>query len=179
MNALQLQELNDLPAEREGYRLDTVQQVTWALRKLAAINAKRAEIKAVADEEMHRIVTWAESENRKLDDGVSFFEGLLKDYAMRKRAEDPKFKSESTPYGAVKFRKQQPKWQYDDKKLLESLKSAGRTDLIRIKEEPNKEELKKVAAVKDGQVIDPESGAIIEGVEVHEQEDAVIVEVSV
>lgn len=178
MIALPLVELDDAPVEREAYRLNTLSEATWAMQKIAYHKSKKAEVKSVADEHIARYQAWVSQENRKHDDDISYFEGLLRDYAIRQREANPKFKGESTPYGKVGFRKQSPEWLYDDMKLLESLKSAGRDDLIRIKEEPNKAELKKIVAVQDGRVIDPESGAIIEGVTVLMREDAVVLEVS-
>jgi len=181
MNALQLNDLEDINefSERERFALLSIDQVNWAFRKLAALKAKKAEIEQLASAEIARINVWKDAENRKLEDGYAFFEALLSEYALRQRDKEPGFKKESTPYGTVKFRKQQPKWNYDDATLLESLKSSGLADLIRIKEEPNKVEIKKVAIVKDGKVIDPESGVIIDGVTVEDQPDAITVEVSV
>jgi len=172
--------MDDLPAveERERFKIETIDQVNWALRKLSAIKSKQSEIDGLADAEIARIKAWHESESRKLDDDKFFFESLLQEYMHSQRINDPNFKKTSTPYGTVKFRKTQPKWEYDDPKLLESLKSAGRTDLIRIKEEPNKVELKKAVQVAGEQVVDPESGAVIEGVTVIERGDEVVVEVS-
>lgn len=179
MNAYQLNEFEDMPApeEREQFRIETIDQVNWALRKLSVIAAKRKEVEHLADAEMYRIKSWLESETSKLDGEAQFFESLLNSYALQQRDADPKWSKASTPYGTVKFRKQQPKWQYDEAKLLESLKSAGRDDLIRIKEEPNKVEIKKAVKVVDGQAIDPESGAVLEGVSIEAQPDTVVVEV--
>jgi hypothetical protein len=174
-------ELNDIPqeSERERFKIETVDQANWALRKLAAIQSKRDEIERLAKAEIDRIYKWLESETQRLDEDKTYFEYLLNEYAARERAKDPEWKKVSTPYGVIKYRKQQPKWTYDEKKLLESLKSIGRTDLIRVKEEPNKTEIKKALVVKDGTVIDPESGAVLEGVSVEEQPDVVVIEVSV
>jgi len=180
MNAIQLMEMEEVNelTDRDRFQLTSIDQVNWAFRKLAAIKAKKAEIEQLAAGEVARINAWKDTENGKLDENSLFFEALLSEYAIRKRDADPTFKKESTPYGTVKFRKLQPKWIYEDETLLESLKSAGLTDLIRIKEEPNKVDLKKVVIVKDGQVIDPSSGAIIDGVRVEDQLDAIAVEIS-
>lgn len=180
MNALQINELEDINelTERERFTVKTIDEVNWALRKLAAINAKKAEIERLAAEEVARINYWKDAESGKLEQNALFFEALLHEYAIHQRDDDPGFKKTSTPYGTVKFRKQSPKWNYDDKALVECLKSSGLIDLVRIKEEPNKVELKKVAIVRDGKVIDPSSGTIIDGVTVEDQPDAIVVEVS-
>ncbi|WP_158629952.1 host-nuclease inhibitor Gam family protein [Cohnella sp. AR92] len=179
MNAYQLNEFEGIPApeEREQFRIETIDQVNWALRKLAAIEAKQKEAERLAEAELHRIRTWLECEKSALELDKQFFESQLGLYALNQRDADPKWTKASTPYGTVKFRKQQPKWHYDDATLVESLKSAGRIDLIRIKEEPNKVDLKKSVKVVGGQVVDPESGAVLDGVKVEEQADSVVVEV--
>lgn len=179
MNALLEHELEELPEEkeRERFRIETVDQVNWALRKLFAIEMKWSEIEQLAQAEIDRIQAWKDRELKKLQDNADFFDNLLNDYAQRQRAADPNWKRISTPYGVVRLRKQPPKWIYDDAKLLESLKSSGLTDLIRVKEEPDKATLKKRAVVQDGQVIDPETGSIIEGVTVEEQPEKLELEV--
>jgi len=179
MNALQAHEFDDIPEKRERLQIETIDQVNWVFRKLSAIEAKRKELKQLAEAELYRIKSWLESETSKLDRDADYFQSLLNEYAIRQRDIDPQWRKTSTPYGTVKFKRQVPKWHYDDERLIESLKSAGRTDLIRIKEEPNKVELKKAVKVVNGAVVDTESGAVLEGVLVEELPDAVVVEVGV
>jgi phage host-nuclease inhibitor protein Gam len=178
MNAYQLNEFEEIEmVERERFQVNNIDQVNWAFRKIAALKAKQAEVKELADGEMHRIMKWFETETAKLTDNIAFFEGLLTEYALNQRATDPDFKKASTPYGTVKFRKQPAKWIYDDETLLHSLKANGLDDLIRVKEEPNKAEIKKRLVHGAGVVADPETGVQIEGVKVEEQPDAISVEV--
>ena len=177
MNAYQLSEFDDMPKSEERFTVETIDQANWVFRKLAALAAKRKEVEQLAEAELYRIKAWLETETSKLDESKNYLESLLSSFALKQREIDPNWKKTSTPYGTVKFRKQQPKWHYDDAKLLESLKSAGRIDLIRTKEEPNKADLKKIAKVVGGQVVEPESGAVLEGVMVEEQDDAVVIEV--
>ncbi|WP_048744524.1 host-nuclease inhibitor Gam family protein [Paenibacillus sp. P22] len=179
MNQLQAAELLDIEEIKEQpqrFSVNTVEEANWALRKLSAIEAKRNEIKALAEQEMKRIKQWLEWESTSLDDSTAYFNGLLSEYAYRQRDQDPKFKKFTTPYGSVAFKKQQDKWEYDDAALLDSLRSSGLTELIRVKEEPNKVELKKRVAVKDGLVVDPETGSVLEGVQVIVQPDKLVVE---
>jgi len=53
--------------------------------------------------------------------------------------------------------------------LLNSIKKADRDDLIKIKESVNKREFKKQVEVAGNQVVNPETGEVIEGVEVQER----------
>ncbi|MFD2334635.1 host-nuclease inhibitor Gam family protein [Cohnella sp. GCM10020058] len=177
MNALQINDFN-LQPENERFQVETIDQANWALRKLAAIEAKRKEVNELAAAETFRIKSWQDSELSKLSGDAVHLETLLSEFAVRQRELDPKWKKTTTPYGEIKFRKQQPKWHYDDPTLVESLRMAGRDDLIRTKEEPNKVELKKLLQVSGNQVVDPLSGSILEGIAVEEQPDAVVVEVT-
>lgn len=163
--------------EKERFKITDSSSLSWVMRKLVSIEKKKAEINALADEEIRRIEEWRKRELSGFKGDEEYFTSLIEGYAWQQRHTDPEFKKASTPYGTVKFRKLPAKWNYDEEKLLESLKSAGLTELIRVKEEPDKATLKKRAQVQNGQVIDPETGAIIEGVTVEEQPDKLVLEV--
>lgn len=179
MNAIQqyeIEELNDFSAER--FSINSIDEVNWALRKLSAFQAQKKEINELAEKEIERIKSWEKAEENKLQQSVDFFQSLLTEFAIKQRNEDEKFKKVSTPYGTVKFRKQQDKWEYNDQELLECLKQNELVGFIRIKEEVNKSELKKSATVINGVVVDSETGLKLEGVTVVPQADAIVVEVS-
>ncbi len=186
MNALEQMELDELQelvfqlpeAEvKQRFRIDSLDSLNWALRKLAALEAKRKENEALAKKEYERIKSWEEKTTRDIDEHKQFFTALIEEYARSQRAADPKWKA-STPYGKVGFRKQQPKWMYDEQKALESVESTGLDKFIRVKKELDKVALKASAKVlEDGRVIDTETGVFIEGVSVAEQPEALKVEV--
>lgn len=178
LQAAEMLEVEEIKAQSQRVTVNTAQDANWVFRKLVAINAKRQEVKALQEQEMYRIKLWAEKELTKMDEDAEHLNSALSDFARRQREVDPEFKKISTPYGSVAFQKQQDKWEYNDAVLLDSLKQAGLTELIRIKEEPNKVDLKKRAAVKDGVVVDPDTGAILDGVTVTEQPDKLVVKIS-
>lgn len=179
MNALaQMEDVFMIPeAEKSRYEITDLSALSWAFRKMAVIAQKKSEVNALADEEIQRIEGYREKELYNLNNDEEFFRGLINDYVARQRESDPDFKRASTPYGTVKLRKQPAKWNYDDSKLLESLKENGLTNLIRIKEEPNKADLKKVAEINGSVVVIPETGVIIDGVTVDEQAETIVLEV--
>lgn len=181
MNALQqheIDELEQLPLEKDRFTINSIEEVNWALRKLAVIQTKEMEVQQLADAEIQRITSWARKEREKLQNTIDFFQSLLAEYAMKQRLEDEKYKKTSTPYGTVKFKKNPDKWNYDDAQLINSLKNNGLQQFIRIKEEPNKVELKKSVAVINGTVVDSQTGTIIEGITVVPQPETVVVEVA-
>lgn len=179
MNALQEIELEEVNGrEFEGFRITDASSLTWAFRKLAAFEAKRAEVNKLADDEVRRIEEYRKTELSSIENSELFFKGLITQYASERREQDPKFKSEKTPYGAVSFRKQQPKWHYDDEKLVSHLSQNGLTEFVRTKVEPVKTDIKKAFKVTDdGSVFDP-NGQLVEGIIVEYQGEAVDVKVS-
>src|SRR5690606_9677828 len=94
------------------------------------------------------------------------FQSLIGEYALKRREEEPNFKSEKTPYGRITWTKRQPKWNYDDEKVITFLEMNMRDDLIRVKKEPVKTEIKKLFQVnEDGRVFD-ENGQEVPGISV-------------
>ena len=98
----------------------------------------------------------------------------LVEYFIRQRELDPKFKI-TTPYGKVTARKQQPKWHYDEAKLIEWLKENNK-DLLRVKYEPDKNEIKRVYKVVGTNVV-TEDGEIVEGITIEERPEKITIKV--
>ncbi|MEA4963984.1 host-nuclease inhibitor Gam family protein, partial [Lutispora sp.] len=160
--------------ENQRFKVSDLDAANWALRKIAVYKKKQTEIKDLAETERYRIDSWEKGETESIDRSIAYFEGLLGQYLIEQRNKDPKFKI-STPYGQVIMRKQQPKWEYEDKTVIEYLKSVGLNGLIRIKEELNKVDLKKTVTVEEGRAI--LQGVELPGVNIYDQPDRVIVEV--
>jgi hypothetical protein len=190
MNELEKLELDDLyfgsltegVKEQEKFKIENLNSANWAFRKLSAIENKRKEIEELANKEIERIQEWREQETKGLDSSKEFFEGLLIEYFSIQREVDPKFKI-STPYGKISARKLPDKWEYDDKELLAYLEAA-KPDLIRIKKEVDKANLKKKVAeskefaICDNQVVNMESGEVVSGVTVTEQPEKITIKVA-
>ena len=149
---------------REGFKIDSLEGATWAFRKLRAIEAKKAEIKAIADEEKVRIDLWEQQEIKQYEADKEYFEGLLSAYYVEERAKDKKFKL-STPYGKVSSRKTS-KWIYEDEEEIKQYVKENDIDAIRIKEELDKTSLKKIC--KDG--VNQETGELLPGLRIEETE---------
>lgn len=187
MNALARMELDELqelifqlPEEevKQRFSIKDLDSLNWTFRKLAALELKRKEYEALAKKEYDRIKAWEEKMLKDIEEHKQFLTMHIEEYARKQRAADPKWKI-STPYGKVSFRKQQPKWSYDEQKALESVESIGLDKYIRVKKELDKVALKaSVKVLEDGRVVDAETGSFIDGVTVTQQEEAVKVEVS-
>ena len=180
INPLYVNELADLEeVQEQRFEITDLSSLTWVLRKMSAIEAQRKEVNQVADNEIERIEAYRKKELESLQRSQDFFQSLVGEYAERKRQEDPKFKTQKTPYGSIGFKKQQPKWIYDDEKLLNHLHDNELYDFVRIKEEPNKAEIKKQFRVLDnGKVVDVD-GQEVEGITIEPQPDKLEVKVDV
>ncbi|QTY16912.1 host-nuclease inhibitor Gam family protein [Virgibacillus pantothenticus] len=164
--------------EQQPFVIDDDSKADWALRKIKLAQAKKEELSNFVQSEMDKLEAYQAQEQKKLDDDIDRLQGMLSTYALQKRENDPKFKSQSLPNGRIRFVKQQPKYHYEDDMLLESLKKLERSDLIKVKEAPNKEALKKEFIPHDGKLIDPETGEVLEGVTIEEREETFKVEVN-
>ncbi|MGN2336835.1 host-nuclease inhibitor Gam family protein [Clostridium cagae] len=161
-NTLLKQDLQE--ERREGFKIENLKGATWAFRKLRAIGTKKTEIEAVAAEEIARIEAWKEEQLKQYDDDTEFFEGAISVYFIEERAKDKKFKL-STPYGKVSSRKSK-KWIYEDEAALKEYVKENEIEAIRVKEELDKTDLKKIC--KDG--VNTETGEILPGVRIEETE---------
>lgn len=180
MNPLYMTELETIENTEEAkqrYQVKDLASLNWAMRKLTAIEAKKREIRNMIEDEMERLKLFLEKETSGLTDSENFFKGLISEYAIRKRDEDPQFKTEKTPYGKVTFRKVPDKWLYDEELLIAYLEQNEYTNLIRTKKEPVKTEIKKMFQPNnDGRVFD-ENGQEVAGITVEQVADELSIKV--
>lgn len=162
-----IEQVND-----DSFRVTDDNQANWALRKIKELQQEIENNTRLAEKEIDKIKHWETQQNSRLADNIAYFESLLDDYALRKREQDPSFKSLSLPNGRIGFRKQQPKWNYDEKTLLDYLKRTELHELIRTTQVPNKTEIRKVFEVVGDKVINKETGEVVEGIEIEQRPEA-------
>lgn len=155
---------NVLREEREEFKIDSLEGATWAFKKLRAIEEREAEIKDLAEEEINRINSWKERELDQYSKDKEYFNYLLQEYYREERSKDKNFKL-STPYGKVTARKSK-KWVYEDEESLFVYLKQSEPSCLRVKEEINKTEVKKI--FKDG--VNSETGEILPFVRIEEEE---------
>lgn len=155
--------------QEDNFEVDDDHKANWALKKIRQLKKKKQKNEKFAEKEISEIKEWLDEENGKLDNHIEYIEGLLTEYAMKLKEQDEDFKTKNLPAGKMQFRKQRPKWKYDDEKLVNFLKDVGKNELIRVKESVDKRELKKQVEVAGKKVVDAETGEILEGVEVKER----------
>lgn len=165
--------LNQQGKVNESWKVEDEASANWALRKIKEHENEIKRINDFAEQEISKIESWANKEVDQHKRDIDFFQSKLAEYAMDLREKDNKFKTLKLPNGRVRFRKRQPQWKYDDKTLIQSLKQAGMTDYIKVEEKPVKSDIKKVLEVIDGKTINPETGEVVEGIEVIERGEKV------
>lgn len=154
-----------MPTEeaKQRFKVDNLDTLNWAMRKIAALKAAKLEVEGVKKNEVARIENWYAAATKKHDDNIKFFEFIISEYAASKKAVDGKYKGESTPYGKVSFGKQQDEWKYpNEDRVIEFLE--GKEELKplvkTVKEITNKAEVKKHfeimknVFVRDGEMVE-------------------------
>jgi hypothetical protein len=132
-----------------------------------------------ADEQYERFEAWYTHMMQKAkearDRTVEWAERNLRTYF--ETAELPKKQTKTQqsyqlPSGTLILKKQEPKYDTDDEKLVPWLKANQKTDLIKVKEEANWKELKKqLQNAPDGLSMVTEDGEIVPGITVTPRED--------
>jgi hypothetical protein len=161
--------------EKEKFVVNDDSKADWCLEKLKEISLEIERKEKLAQERKDQIQAWLVKEKEKLVKSKEWFEGMVTSYFMDLKEKDSKLKTLSLPFGKIQARKQQPKWNYDDKVLIQFVKDS-KLDALRVKEEVDKDKLKKLVKVVDGRGI-TEAGEIVEGVTIEEQPDKITVSV--
>lgn len=149
-NGIESAEQMNEPEVAGRFKIKNADQVTWALRKLSALKAKRQETEELAKHELERIEQWKQRQLKGVDQSTAFFEMLLAEYMVERRGVNPKYKGETTPYGRLTFRKQQPSWKYEDEQaIVNFLDSHGYSQHVKhVATIENKTEFKKAFKIE-------------------------------
>ena len=171
--------------EDEGFVIDNDSKASWALRKIRHMKEKQKENEELAEsqiekiqKEIDEIKEWLDKENGKIQDNIDFLKNKLKSYAMELKEENPDLKTHNLPFGALKFRKRRPKWNYDEDKLLKFAKSSLQ-EAVKVKKKVDKRKLKKKAKVVGNKAVITESGEIIEGVNIVQRPEKFKIDVDI
>ncbi|TDX53156.1 host-nuclease inhibitor Gam family protein [Orenia marismortui] len=166
LSGIVVEEVNE--ENQEQFMISDDSKADLALEKLRELTARKKEKEELAAERKLMIDRWLSDETSKIDTKIEYFEDLLADYARMLKERDPKLKTYSLPFGKLKFRKQKPKWKYEEDKLLRFLKLTG-IDAIKVKEKVDKQALKNMVKIVGNKVVHTETGEVIDGVEIEER----------
>jgi hypothetical protein len=130
---------------RERFEVTDTSSAEWALRKLAAIRDRQADVAETARAEIAIWHEWQEARNAELQRDADFFLGHLEGYARRMNETDPKTKTVKLPSGNLVLRKAPDHWDVEDDFLPWAIANAS--ELVRTKVEPDKTAMKKLLVV--------------------------------
>lgn len=147
-------EVNEIKLDqaKPGFQIETMEQANYITRKLKELRAEQEQIEETAKRELRRyedkVNTWKEKTLSPLQNQEQFYMSLLESFA-RQKLEGSNKKSLKLIEGTIGFRKQQDKYEYDDKVLTAYLEE-NHKDLVKYKASPDKIALKKAGEVKNG-----------------------------
>ncbi len=173
LHAIELEELEKVDFNdeeqvvevKERFKIDNLDSLNWAFRKLSALEAKKREVNQLAQAELDRIKAWEEAELKSIQGSYDFFQSLITEYHFNELKQDPKKKTIATPYGKAKSRlsKETPD-KASEEKLLAHIKEAGMDEFI--KESVKWGDLKKtlqIVEVDGKKVVVDANGQMVEG----------------
>jgi len=154
--------------ESSHFIVQSKDQAEWCLRQISRLKAKQSEIEELAQAEIEKINAWKKKETAKINDSISFFEELLKDFHRRTLEKDPKAKTIRLPSGSLEARKMPPEYRRDEEKLLPWVEQ-NRPDFLIVEKSVNWADLKKKLSFENGCAFDPITGEVVPGIEVIER----------
>ena len=152
---------------RDGFRITNEDEALWAMRRLATAQRRMDEVKRMAQVELDRINAWVEANTASHGREADYFETLLSDYliSVRENEADGR-KSLDFPDGVVTSRITPSKVAViDSDAFLAWAEANGHSEWVRVKREADVATIKKVVDFDGDNVLDPTTGAVIEGLQ--------------
>lgn len=154
--------------EKERFVVTDESSAEWTMEKLAECEKSRADINAQYEKMVERYTEWRDKQIEEIDNSVSYFEGLLREWAGAK-LEGSKKKSISLPSGRVGFRAGTTSYMYGGKKVdkndadFVNLVKQIAPETIETKESVKWADFKRRLQVTDSGKVVTNDGEIVEG----------------
>lgn len=126
------------------YKINDLHDVNSTMKTIKNLEEKLEDYKAFADAEISKITKWLEEVTKPVESSIEFYTGLLTEYYISEKRNNPRLKTLSVPNGKFKARTTR-KLEYDEEKMLEYLK-VNHSNLVETEtvEKFNKTEVKKL-----------------------------------
>lgn len=166
----EVEELN-IDISSKDFNITNENQANFFLRRLSELNEEKNKINEACDKEIDAFVqkvnAFRNKELQQHENTEKYFNELLEKYANIELANSNK-KSLKLPFGTLQYKTSARKFEYDDKLLMEYIKTNNLSEFIRTKEEINKVDLKKSIKIVDGEA--SINGEYVDGITVCEPE---------
>lgn len=144
----------ELQKEEDGFKIETIDQANYITKKVKQIRSEIEEAKEIAEAQLkayeEKVNAWLSSVTKPLERQEEFYLLLLEQFAKEK-LKDTKKRSLKLIEGTLQFKKQQDKYEYDDKELT-AFAEKNLKDYVRYKPSVDKSKLKKDGKVKEGKL---------------------------
>lgn len=160
ISKMEAEELNiNVTGDEESDRemIQNPQQANYFCKVVNELREERAKTEELINRELERVQREYEAyktkEFNRIDGQIQYFSGLLESYAT-KELQNSKKRSIKLPHGTLSIKKQQDKYDYDEKAILECLKENKQDKFIKVQtvETVNKKDLKKEGFSHNGKL---------------------------
>lgn len=157
--------------DEEGFKIESIEQANYFARRLREIREEKSEAETAAKEQLdaykERVERWLSSIVSPLEYEEERLLAMLEEFAETKLNGSSK-RSLKLIEGTLQFRKQQPKFEYNEEVLLDYAQSQL-PQFIKTKPSVDKADLKKNVKIKDGKAYIGDS--LVPGITVTELPD--------
>jgi hypothetical protein len=117
----------DHEPQPEAFTIEDDAAAEWAIRKIAAAQARIKDADKLYQGELYRLECWHRDTTKSDTERIEFFQGLLTAYHAAQLAEDPGRKTIKLPHGTLTSRAQGPVYEFTDDYLAWAAKNAPET----------------------------------------------------
>jgi hypothetical protein len=161
----------------QGFRIDTIDKLDWAIRKWSRVDREAQQKIDCAKRQIERLKAYIEDTQAKANQNKAGLEAMMEPF-VKAQLEGAKTKTFKAPSGNVQLKSQKPEITRDDDKLVKFLKG-DREEYIKTVETPKWDELKEKLIEKvndDGTVTYlTAEGEIVDGVTGKTRPDKLVV----
>lgn len=149
--------------EKEAWKVEDDLAADWCLDKIRESKAVYNRFEMVAKAKIQQIEEALRKQKDKCDSEVGFFESKLREYFKTLKTEDTKtLKKYKLPSGQLIMKKSQITFDYDKDKLLQYAEKEKLEEYIKISKDFKWADFKKQLQIKDNNIVNKETGEIVE-----------------
>lgn len=153
----------------ETFKIDNDKKADWAIAQIKEAEAERDRLITLAEEQIIDLNDRIEELKNKCINDTKYLRSCLAEYFETVPTKETKTqKTYKLLSGTLIFKKPSVKINHDDDKLIEYLKNNNANDYIKIKESIDWAEFKKNLTIEGDNVIDIDTGEIIEACKVED-----------
>jgi phage host-nuclease inhibitor protein Gam len=142
----------EVSTQGEKWRVRDLSSAEYAMQKMKLASDRISEAKTFCNARKKRLDDWLDEYIKDYQQTIEFFTGAMRDYTLSQLEGQKKTKTLKLPGGTGSFKKEQPKYQRDEDKLLAWVEEFF-PDFIRVTKEVAWDELKKKTEVINGRMV--------------------------